>query len=171
MSLSVHCFNNYKNQTTCPDLEVSYLIECKIPPEQNTVRIQRRNRKNNFSCAINAHVTVPTSSKTTNVPTSGKTTTINYVYLMIIFVLQQIWNKYTRVHFWPKYSYFRKKLHQCFWIQSMIDLIPVSTHIKRASIILVGWSGIESPTTLFYCYHQTTWFVCFVQFIFHQLLI
>ena len=83
----------------------------------------------------------------------------------------EIYTDRTRVHFETKIQLFSNKLDQCLWIQSMIDLIPVSTHIKRASIILVGWSGIESPTTLFYCYHQTTWFVCFVQFIFHQLLI
>ena len=86
-----------------------------------------------------------------------------------------------RFTFIPKYSYYQKKLNQCYWteilvwaeciIQSKIDPIPVSTDVKRASIILVGWSGIESPTTLFYCYHETTWFVCFVQFIFHQILI
>ena len=108
VSLSVHCFNNYNDQTICPNLEVSYLIECKIPPEQNTVQIQRRNRQNNFSCAINAHVTAPIG-ETTTASSISKTTTINFVYLMIIFVLQQIWNKYTRVHFWPKYCYFRKK--------------------------------------------------------------
>ena len=52
-------------------------------------------------------------------------------------------------------------------IQSRIDLFPV---FPRAFIKPV-WSGIESSTTLFHCYHQTTWFVCLVQFIFDQFLI
>ena len=52
-------------------------------------------------------------------------------------------------------------------IQSRIDLFPV---YPRAFIKPV-WSGIESSTTLFHCYHQTTWFVCLVQFIFDQFLI
>ena len=102
-SLSVHCFNNYENQKICPDLEVSYLIECKLPLEQNTVRIQQRNQKNKFSCAINnANSTVPTMLNSTSptllsstVPSllnstsltsNGRATSIKFMYLMIIFV-------------------------------------------------------------------------------------
>ena len=172
-SLRIHCFNNYKNQK-CQDLEVSYLIECVIPPEQNMAR--RRNRQNNFSCAK-----VATSS--------GKMAIMKLLYLTSIFVGFKLWLNFSSLNSFslnnseinmqrlilvPKCSHFRiKKTWSVFlnWIQSMIYLFPASTRVKRAPIILVGWSGIESPTTLFYCCHQTTWFVCFVQFIFHQFLI
>ena len=83
-SLSVHCFNDwYTNPKICPDLEVSYLIECKLSPEQNTVRMQRRDKQNDLNRCLNAlngaHVTM-------GPPSIGKTTSINFVYLMIIFV-------------------------------------------------------------------------------------
>ena len=79
----MHCFNNwYTNPKICPDLEVSYLIECKLSPEQNTVRMQRRDQQNKFSRCIN----VLNNEDVTLAPTSiGKTTSINFVYLMIIF--------------------------------------------------------------------------------------
>ena len=54
-SLSVHCFNELMDDMMpiCPDLEVSYLIECKLPLEQDIFRVQRRNQQNKFICAIN----------------------------------------------------------------------------------------------------------------------
>ena len=47
--LRIHCFNNYKGQQ-CQDLEISYLIECKIEPEKrnkpNSLRIDEKSIRN-----------------------------------------------------------------------------------------------------------------------------
>ena len=117
-SLRVHCFNNFKNQK-CQDLEVSYLIECVIPPEQNMAR--RRNRQNNFSCAK-----VATSS--------GKMAIMKFLYLTSIFVGFKLWLNFSSLNSFslnnseinmqrlilvPKYSHFRiiKGLDQYFWTE------------------------------------------------------
>ena len=97
----MHCFNKYENQKICPDFEVSYLIECKQPLEQNPIRNQRRHQQNKLSCAINnTNATVPTilisTSPTmlssTSLTSNGRATSIKFMYLMIIFVGLLIWN-------------------------------------------------------------------------------
>ena len=136
----MHCFNNYESQKICPDLEVSYLIECKLPLEQNTVRIQQRNQKNKFSCAINnANSTVPTMLNSTSptmlsstVPTLlnstsrtsiSKAASIKFMYLMINFVGLLIWNNYAKVHFCTEIQLFSKKTWLLFFSREQtIDL-------------------------------------------------
>ena len=103
----MHCFNKYENQKICPDFEVSYLIECKQPLEQNPIRNQRRHQQNKLSCAINnTNATVPTilisTSPTmlssTSLTSNGRATSIKFMYLMIIFVGLLTWNYFCEIN-------------------------------------------------------------------------
>ena len=142
MSLRVHCFNNYENQKICPDLEVSYLIECKLPLEQNPIRVQRRNQQNKLSCAINnTYATVPTIMNSTSptmlsstVPTllnstsltsNGRATSIKFIYLMIIYLRLLIWNKYAKLHFCTEIQLFSKKT----WLPPIIGALYTCVRI------------------------------------------
>ena len=79
----IHCFNHYRNQT-CQDLEVSYLIECKMSSVQNRDGTRRQEQVSDFSCETPTTQppitsTVTTTVPQTEVPTTQPTTTITQV--------------------------------------------------------------------------------------------
>ena len=70
---SIHCFNNYRNQT-CPDLEVSYLIGCdEMSSVQNRDGTRRREQVSDFSC-LKAPTETSTTART-ELPTVAPTET------------------------------------------------------------------------------------------------
>ena len=154
----MHCFNKYENQKICPDFEVSYLIECKQPLEQNPIRNQRRHQQNKLSCAINnTNATVPTilisTSPTmlssTSLTSNGRATSIKFMYLMIIFVGLLIWSKYAKVHLCTEIQSFSKKTWLLFFSREQtIDLFPASTCLKEGCLILLRQTNpIETDMT------------------------
>ena len=86
LSFRIHCFNNYRNNN-CPDLEVSYLIECQQSSDQNKAQIRRKERLRNLDrCRQALETGVTLEPPTTSRESSGRIIIIEFIYLLITIV-------------------------------------------------------------------------------------
>ena len=87
----VHCFNNWGKNGQCPDLEISYLIECQMLPETSAVDKRGKIQQRSLTCAVENEVTTDSTADLTYTTTTSAVknslVTIYFVTFIITIVV------------------------------------------------------------------------------------
>ena len=85
LSFRVHCFNNNFGNQQCPNLEISYLLQChKLPDSLKVHNKYERSKyeKANIKCKTLPHVTYPLPETTTLAVSTGKMPSFMFLHLL-----------------------------------------------------------------------------------------